>query len=97
MSRLHRDLRERSEFLAKLEAAERESPAYEIVPYVRRGDWIVGTQDAAPHAQTARWVDTPPMQDAHIGASRRKDRRRRGAAAARGGAVHAKEPVTAGR
>lgn len=69
MSRLHRDLRERSEFLAKLEAAERESPAYEIVPYVRRGDWIVGTQDAAPHGQTAWWVDTPPMQDAHVRAS----------------------------
>jgi len=74
LSVLHRDLREGSAFLHRLELAEaRESgagagPVYEIVPYVRLGDWMVGTRDAAPAGVTPWWVATPPLEDAHVGA-----------------------------
>ena len=69
MSQLHRDLREGSKFLDKLEAAEGEERGYEIVPYVRLGDWIVGQRDAAPPGMTAWWVDTPAFENAHVGAA----------------------------
>jgi hypothetical protein len=66
---LHRDLREDSEFLRALEDAEGERRNYEIIPYVRTGDWIVGPENAAPRdAVAAYWVSNPPFQSAHMGA-----------------------------
>lgn len=68
MSRLHRDLREGSDFLARLQSAEGPNRGYEIIPYVRLGDWIVGVTDAAPFGQSPWWLDTPIFENAHIGA-----------------------------
>jgi pimeloyl-ACP methyl ester carboxylesterase len=68
MTQLHRDLCEGSRFIETLEAAENLRRDYQIVPYVRLGDWIVGTRDAAPQGQTPWWVATPPLENPHIGA-----------------------------
>ncbi|MEA2734148.1 MAG: hypothetical protein QOE14_599 [Humisphaera sp.] len=69
MSQLHRDLRPDSEFLRQLERAEGGERDYEIIPYVRLGDWIVGPENAAPReAPAAYWVSNPPLQSAHMGA-----------------------------
>jgi len=68
---LHRDLRSGSKFLRDLEAAEDANGGrdYEIVPYVRLGDWIVGAENAAPRdAAAAYWVPNPPLDSAHWGA-----------------------------
>ena len=47
--------------------ARREEPGqYELVPYVRLGDLIVGAANASPKGQTVRWVATPPLQGAHM-------------------------------
>ena len=68
MSQLHRDLRSGSAFLRRLESAEGERD-YQIVPYVRLGDWIVGAENAAPgEAVAAYWVPNPPLNSAHWGA-----------------------------
>jgi hypothetical protein len=70
MSQLHRDLREDSAFLMELEAAEGGHRDYEIIPYVRLGDWIVGPENAAPRdVVAAYWVPNPPLQVAHSGAA----------------------------
>src|SRR5688572_28186711 len=71
MSQLHRDLRSESDFLGELEATEQAAGGrdYEIIPYVRLGDWIVGAGYAAPLDQPAAyWVANPPFQSAHWGA-----------------------------
>jgi hypothetical protein len=68
---LHRDLRSGSKFLRELEAAEEGEGGrdYEIIPYVRLGDWIVGPENAAPRdAAAAYWVPNPPLNSAHWGA-----------------------------
>ena len=68
---LHRDLRSGSKFLRELEAAEEAEGGrrYEIIPYVRLGDWIVGPENAAPRdAGAAYWVPNPPFNSAHWGA-----------------------------
>jgi hypothetical protein len=67
-ARLHRDLRQNSAFLRELEAAETRISRYQIIPYVRLGDWIVGAGNAAPRGRTAWWVSKPPFENAHIGA-----------------------------
>ena len=70
MSQLHRDLREDSPFLRELEAAEGGRRDYEIIPYVRLGDWIVGPENAAPRdVVAAYWVPNPPLQVAHSAAA----------------------------
>jgi len=70
MSQLHRDLREDSDFLRQLDASESNSRGYEIIPYVRLGDWIVGAKNAAPRdTPAAYWVSNPPFQSAHMGAA----------------------------
>src|SRR5439155_21529904 len=51
LTHIHHDLREGSTFLRNLEQAEAWQCPYEIVPYVRLGDWIVGARDAAPFGQ----------------------------------------------
>jgi pimeloyl-ACP methyl ester carboxylesterase len=71
LSRLHADMRENSDFFKRLEAAEAVTTAddYELVPYVRLGDRIVGADHAAPAGRSAWWVPNRPMELAHFGAS----------------------------
>ena len=42
---------------------------YELYPYVRLGDGIVGPENAAPAGMTPIWVPSLPLQDPHILAS----------------------------
>lgn len=65
-SRLHADMRPRSEFLRGLTDAESAAAGYEIYPYVRLGDMIVGVANAAPQGQVAWWVPGAMFQDAHV-------------------------------
>ena len=67
--RIHRDLRSDSPFLRALDAADAAQRDYDIIPYVRLGDWIVGPRNAAPRgAADPYWVPNPPLQSAHWGA-----------------------------
>jgi pimeloyl-ACP methyl ester carboxylesterase len=62
------DMRPKSDFLRKLESAERDCNC-EIFPYVRLEDEIVGEQYASPPNKQAWWVSKLPLQPAHIGAA----------------------------
>jgi pimeloyl-ACP methyl ester carboxylesterase len=68
LHRLHQDMRQDSPFLRHL--AEMESRAnvhtYDIFPYVRLGDAIVGAENAAPAGRTPWWVSAQPLQDSHL-------------------------------
>ena len=57
------DMRKGSEFLAQMERTER---GYELVPYGRLGDQIVGAENTAPSGMTPWWVETPALQLSHI-------------------------------
>lgn len=57
------DMRKDSEFLAQMERTER---GYELVPYGRLGDRIVGAENTAPSGMTPWWVKTPTLQLSHI-------------------------------
>ena len=47
--------------------AGREEPGrYELVPYVRLGDLIVGAANASPNGRAVHWLPTPPLQGAHM-------------------------------
>ncbi len=59
-----RDMRAGSGFLARLDEA-RDECDYELVPYGRLGDWIVGVENAAPPCTSPWWVSNLPFQDAH--------------------------------
>lgn len=63
------DMRAGSAFLRGLDNALAEAD-YELVPYVRLGDGIVGQDNAAPAGKWAWWVPTPAFSLAHIQASR---------------------------
>ncbi len=71
MSRLHADMRRESPFLRKLAQAEEATAAddYELVAYVRKGDRIVGADNAAPAGMKAWWVPDRPLESPHFGAS----------------------------
>lgn len=60
-----RDMRAGSPFLVELDGALAASE-YEVIPYVRLGDAIVGEANAAPEGETAWWVHTPALQAAHL-------------------------------
>lgn len=67
------DMRANSRFLRALErreaaASRRPEPQYELYPYVRLGDVIVGAENAAPEGQNPMWVPGEPLSDSHIGA-----------------------------
>jgi len=59
------DMRADSAFLCTLDGAEH---CYEVLPYCRLDDWIVGEENAAPPGQTAWWVANQPFQLGHIDA-----------------------------
>lgn len=63
----HLGMRAGSEFLSRLDAAL-PSAEYELVPYVRLGDAMVGAANAAPAGETAWWVTNRALQPAHLGA-----------------------------
>jgi len=46
------------------------SARYEIVPYVRLGDRVVGVSNAAPPGRLAWWVPNAPLQFSHINSMR---------------------------
>lgn len=60
------DMRAGSDFLNGLDAQTRD---YEIVPYARLGDMIVGEANAAPTGMTPWWVKPPGLQASHLWAS----------------------------
>jgi pimeloyl-ACP methyl ester carboxylesterase len=72
------DMRAGSKFLRRLDACDglaaddaslaqtRPSTGYELIPYVRLNDMIVGESNAAPTGWTPRWVPAEPFQDSHL-------------------------------
>jgi pimeloyl-ACP methyl ester carboxylesterase len=62
----HIDMRRGSRFLKALAAAESTTPAYELVPYVRLRDGIVGAANAAPEGRTAWWVPVGALDLSHM-------------------------------
>jgi hypothetical protein len=58
-----------SAFLARLDA-ELPHAAYQLIPYVRLGDMVVGPENAAPAGRTAWWVANQPLQFAHLACMR---------------------------
>jgi pimeloyl-ACP methyl ester carboxylesterase len=66
-TQFHRDMRPGSSFLEGVARSDA-GATYELIPYVRLGDGIVGDHHAAPPNQTPYWVPNPPLQLAHAGA-----------------------------
>jgi pimeloyl-ACP methyl ester carboxylesterase len=66
---MHRAMRQDSPFLRGLSEAEAAGGGYEIYPYVRLGDAIVGATNAAPHGRSPWWVPGEALQDSHLMAS----------------------------
>jgi hypothetical protein len=65
---MQEDMTPGSQFLRRLEEAESGGPGYEIVPYVRLGDDVVGAVYAAPRGRAAWWVTDVPGEFSHLGA-----------------------------
>jgi pimeloyl-ACP methyl ester carboxylesterase len=59
------DMRAQSSFLASLES-DLETAQYEILPYVRLGDVVVGESNAAPPGRHPWWVRNIPGSMAHM-------------------------------
>lgn len=64
-----RNMRRGSDFLKNLDR-HFEKAEYELVCYVRRGDAVVGLENAAPPGREVIWVANRPLTPAHIGAGR---------------------------
>ena len=62
------DMRQKSKFIACLDRAL-EVAKYEMICYGRTGDSIVGMDRSAPVGVELRWVDTPALEFAHVGAN----------------------------
>jgi hypothetical protein len=58
-----RDMRKGSDFLSHLEGNVRD---FDLIPYARLGDWIVGAENTAPAGMTPWWVDTPAFEASHL-------------------------------
>ncbi|MEM8783830.1 MAG: hypothetical protein AAGE65_13375 [Planctomycetota bacterium] len=67
--KLVRDMKAGSAFLIELESA-RSASEYELVPYVRLGDAVVGEENTSPPGVPVVWVDNLPWQRAHANAMR---------------------------
>jgi hypothetical protein len=64
---MERAMRPGSAFLRRLNQPARLA-GYELYPYVRLGDWVVGTTNAAPPGRIPWWVDPPFLSSTHGGA-----------------------------
>ncbi|MHC5003469.1 MAG: lipase family alpha/beta hydrolase [Planctomycetota bacterium] len=62
------DMRSGSSFLRQLDEFEADAE-YEIYPYARLGDCVVGPENAAPPGTNPWWVANPPFSFAHLWAS----------------------------
>ena len=60
-----RKMRHESDFLNRLNDALPDAD-YDLIPYVRLGDFTVGPAWAAPPGMTPYWVSNRPMQFPHI-------------------------------
>jgi hypothetical protein len=76
-NQLQIDMRAGSKFLRRLDACDamtleansaqtRPAGGYELIPYVRLDDMIVGERNAAPEGWTPWWVPAVPLQDSHM-------------------------------
>ena len=63
------DMRKGSPFLARLDAAL-PTAGYELIPYVRLNDAVVGPENAAPPGRTPWWVANQPLQFSHLNSFR---------------------------
>ncbi|MHC4217915.1 MAG: esterase/lipase family protein [Planctomycetota bacterium] len=59
------DMRPGSEFLEGLNERSRD-PSYELIPYARVGDSMVGEENTAPPGQVAWWVPNRAFEPAHL-------------------------------
>ena len=66
LGRTQRDLRRGSIFLRELARREAALPPYELVPYGRLGDAVVGAENTAPAGTTPIWVPNLLLEDAHL-------------------------------
>ena len=66
LGRTQRDLRAGSPFLRGLARREEESPPYEVIPYTRLGDCIVGARNAAPPGVMPLWLPNLLLEEAHL-------------------------------
>lgn len=62
---LAQSMKKGSTFLERLDAALPAAP-YTLLPYVRRGDWIVGADNAAPPDRDAWRVAARPLRFSHL-------------------------------
>ncbi|MEM6459735.1 MAG: hypothetical protein AAF710_10135 [Planctomycetota bacterium] len=65
---LARDMTAGSEFLARLDAAW-PGRGYELFPYVRLSDAVVGQENTAPPGMTPWWTSSRPFEMAHVQAA----------------------------
>lgn len=65
---LAQDMRAGSAFLARLDAGLADAD-YELIPYTRLGDAVVGVENTAPPGVTPHWVSTRPFELAHVQAA----------------------------
>lgn len=66
-TQLERDLHPKSDFMKYVAACDA-SATYQLIPYARLGDSIVGEQYAAPPGQIPFWLATPATEGGHSGA-----------------------------
>jgi pimeloyl-ACP methyl ester carboxylesterase len=66
LGRLQLDMREDSRFLRRLQRREAEGMNYELFPYARLGDRVVGERNAAPVGHTLLWLPNLPLEAAHL-------------------------------
>jgi pimeloyl-ACP methyl ester carboxylesterase len=66
LGRTQLDLRKHSAFLRDLAEREAKAPPYEVVPYARLGDCIVGEHNAAPEGMTPLWVPNLLLEGSHL-------------------------------
>ena len=66
--KMQMDMRPNSMFLQHLQESEA-CVSYEIIPYVRLNDRVIGPANAAPAGRWPWWVPNEPMQNPHIGAA----------------------------
>lgn len=63
----HNDVRRGSTFLKTLAETDHQA-GYELYPYVRLGDEIVGAENAAPPGRPPLWLASPPLMIQHLAA-----------------------------